>query len=154
VAALYRLATDHPGNCYVVNFKDSRATTMCNIPEMASVGFPVNENHPNGDASEVQAMAAISIKFNGQTNEGNYDIHNPAGVFEQSIKERFKNVELPRFAAAIQRPEEYLDTRVNLKYPSASCKQWWWYEDAKCNLGSAGEMSTNGSSPGTGMGQS
>src|SRR5690242_2622593 len=111
------MAADHRGSCYEANFPGSRLTTMCNIPESASVGFPVNEDHPNRDASEVQAIVAISISSDVRNDWRGFDLVHPQGVFQQDVKRRFKSVDLPKFAAAIGRSVDDMDTRVVLKDP-------------------------------------
>jgi hypothetical protein len=120
------------GSCYTVNFPTSRATKMCNVPRSASVGFPVNADHPTGDASEVQAMAAVALFFNGETSEGNYNTDHPFGAFEKHVEEVATKEWLPRFAKAIGRPESDLKLRNNHRAPKSTCMAWWWYENEKC----------------------
>ncbi|KAH7067732.1 hypothetical protein FB567DRAFT_457903, partial [Paraphoma chrysanthemicola] len=134
IANLYRIAADHSGSCYEASFSGSRLTTMCNIPESASVGFPVNEDHPNGDVSELQAMVAISISSDVPTKWQGFDLVHPQGVFQQDVRRRFKSVDLPKFAAAIGRSADDMDTRVVLKdsWHAPACKEWWWYESSGC----------------------
>jgi hypothetical protein len=105
---------------------------MCNIPCSASVGFPVNADHPTGDAEEVQAMAAVDIYFNGHTEPSDYNVYHTNGAFEKMVADVPSKEWLPRFARAMGKDISELDTRLNYNVPKGTCEAWWWYKDAKC----------------------
>jgi hypothetical protein len=68
----------------------SRKTKMCNIARSASVGFPVNEDHPGEEATEVQAMAAVEVSFSGYIKEGIYHVGDTGSKFDLSVMDRAK----------------------------------------------------------------
>jgi hypothetical protein len=129
---LFRLVTDVEESCYDIDFPMSRKTKMCNIPRSASVGFPVNEDHPGGNTIEVQAMAAVQVFFSGPTTEGDYHVGGPGGKFDLSVMDRAKKDWLPRLTKAIGHPDRQLGLRTNYSMPVGVCNDWFWYEDAKC----------------------
>jgi hypothetical protein len=144
VASFYRILTDQegawyeedkwyfPGACYDTNLPMSRKTKMCNVPRNASVGFPVNANHPTGDASEVQAMAALDVFFDGYTEPSDYNVYHTHGTFEKMVADVSRKEWLSNFAEAMGRPLADLETRLNYNVPISTCMAWWWYENEKC----------------------
>ncbi|KAH7065889.1 hypothetical protein BKA63DRAFT_524820 [Paraphoma chrysanthemicola] len=91
-------------------------------------------------------MVAISISSDVRTDWRGLNLVHPQGVFQQDVRRRFKSVDLPKFAAAIGRSVDDMDTRVVLKDPwhAPACKEWWWYESSGCKPPIRDEAISNG----------
>ena len=84
-------------SCYDVDFSFSRRTKLCVVLRGASVAFPVDYERPEGDTSEIQAIAAFQIKCSGETTEGSYNIsRRPLYEYEHSVSSAFRKTLLPK----------------------------------------------------------
>ncbi|KAH7068369.1 hypothetical protein BKA63DRAFT_112731 [Paraphoma chrysanthemicola] len=66
-ADIYTQMTEDAANCYEVNFKGSRHTTMCNTVTNVLVVLPYAKDHP------LAARLNVVLRFNGKTLEGELD---------------------------------------------------------------------------------
>jgi hypothetical protein len=104
----------------------SRRTKLCRGPRFASVGFPVNDD--DGVTSEVQALAAIELKYKGPNQDGKSDVSHDAGENFRSIAQsEIKTYYGDAIAKAVGRDASDIDFRVNLDMVP-NCREWFWFK--------------------------
>jgi hypothetical protein len=105
----------------------SRRTKLCSGPRRASAAFPVNDD--DGNTSEVQALAAIELKFVGpQQTDGNSDPARNGGTgFKDIVREQIKTYYGDSVAKAVGRDAADIDFRVSTDIVS-NCEEWFWFK--------------------------
>ncbi|KAF2845621.1 hypothetical protein T440DRAFT_522506 [Plenodomus tracheiphilus IPT5] len=121
IATMYQIMTEEPDNCFNIDFKGSRRTTLCTVAQQTLVAFPVVEGSKVLDAFYVVSLnynKKIDSIFNGKSALG-------------TVRNWFTDNGKARVATAVGIHRDDMNVRVNWVEKQCFLPNYWW----DCNKG-------------------
>ncbi|KAH9866316.1 hypothetical protein J1614_008882 [Plenodomus biglobosus] len=117
VAQMFQIMSEEPDNCYNIDFKGSRRTTLCSVAQQILVAFPVI-----GDGRVLSTLHIISLNYNRKINAGTFNGKSAIGT----VKNWFDDNGKAKFAKAVGADKSSIVARVNWVEQHCFLPNWWW----------------------------
>ncbi|KAI8943274.1 hypothetical protein NX059_001294 [Plenodomus lindquistii] len=117
IAAMYQFMTEEPDNCYNIDFKGSRRTTLCNVAQQTLVAYPVVGSNKN-----LSVFYVVSVNYSRDYNVGTFEGSSAIGT----VKNWFDEYSRAKFGRAVGTADKNIVARVNWVGKQCFLPDWWW----------------------------
>lgn len=117
ISQMYHIMSDEPENCYNIDFKGSRRTTLCSVAQQALVAFPVVPN-----SKVLGTLYIISLYYNRKLDNNSFNGRSALGT----VKNWFDDSAKAGLARAMGVQAGNVVSRVNWVDNRCFLPNWWW----------------------------